>query len=296
MRLGLHLMDFTWPGGPSALAPTLDRILRDAEAAGLHSFWPMDHFFQIGVVGPPEQPMPEVYATLAWAAARTTNLQLGALVTGVHYRHPGVLVKSVTTLDVLSGGRAWLGIGAGWNEEESRGLGIPFPPLAERFERLDETLQIARRMFDGDSSPFEGRHYTLERPLNEPSPVRRPPVMVGGSGEQKTMRLVAKYADACNLFEWRQEPEGLKRKLDVLRRRCDEVGRPYDDVVRTTTGRLRDLDLDAARRRLDQLAEWGVDLALLTPPSPLPDGVFEYVAELVRHAAPLGRPSPALLG
>jgi F420-dependent oxidoreductase-like protein len=296
MRLGLHPMNYSWPGGPAAIAPTLDRVLRDSEAAGLHSFWPMDHFFQIGVVGPPEEPMPEVYATLSWAAGRTTTLQLGAMVTGVHYRHPGLLVKAVTTLDVLSGGRAWLGIGAGWNEDESRGLGVPYPSLAERFERLEETLIIARQMFDGDSSPFEGRHYTLDRPLNQPAPVRRPPILVGGSGEQKTMRLVAKYADACNFFEWPREPEGLKRKLDVLRLRCDEAGRPYDDVVRTTTGRLRDLDLDAARRRLDQLAGWGVDLALLDLPVPHPDGVFEYLAELVRHAEPLGRPSPALLG
>jgi F420-dependent oxidoreductase-like protein len=296
MRLGLHPMNFTWPGGPAAIAPTLDHILRDAEAAGLHSFWPMDHFFQIGVVGPPEQPMPEVYSTLSWVAARTTTLQLGAMVTGVHHRHPGLLVKAVTTLDVLSGGRAWLGIGAGWNEEESRGLGVPYPALAERFEQLEETLRIARQMFDGDSSPFAGRHYTLDRPLNQPPPVRRPPILVGGSGEQKTMRLVARYADACNFFEWRREPEGLKRKFDVLRLRCDEAGRPYDDVVRTTTGRLGDLDLDAARRRLDQLAEWGVDLAVLDLPVPHPDGVFEYLAELVRHAEPLGRPSPALLG
>lgn len=198
MRIGLHTMKFAWPGGPAAIGPTLGRVLDKAEAAGVHSFWPMDHFFQIPIGGAPEDPMLEAYSTLAWAAARTRLMQLGTLVTGVHYRHPGVLMKALTTIDVLSGGRAWLGIGAAWNEEESRGLGVPFPPLSERFERLEETLQIAHRMFDGNDEPFHGGHYRLENPMNQPAPVRRPPIMVGGSGEKKTMRLVAQYADPAS--------------------------------------------------------------------------------------------------
>ncbi|WP_298330988.1 LLM class F420-dependent oxidoreductase [Haloactinopolyspora sp.] len=291
MLIGLHIMNFSWPGGSSAIARTLDSILTKAEEAGIHSYWPMDHFFQIPVMGQPDDPMPEVYTTLAWAAGRLRKMQLGALVTGVHYRHPGVLMKQVSTLDVLSGGRAWLGIGAAWNEQESRGLGVPFPPLAERYERLEETLQIAHRMFDDDDSTFEGKHYRLERPINHPAPVRRPPIMIGGMGERKTMSLVARYADANNFFE---TPE-LGRKLDVLRTRCDEAGRPYDDIVKTTLGPLGDLDLDQARRRFEALADLGVDLALVDLPSPPDDRVFDYLAELVQQVAPLGRPAPPAL-
>src|ERR671930_588399 len=174
MRLGLHPMSFTWPGGPAAIGPTLATVVDRAEAAGIHSIWPMDHFFQIGVVGAPEEPMLEGWATIAWAAGRTRTLELGTMVTGVHCRHPGLLAKFATTLDVLSGGRAWLGIGAGWNEEESRGLGVPFPPLAERFERLEEALQICLRMWSDDETPFQGKHYQLERPLDVPAPLNRP--------------------------------------------------------------------------------------------------------------------------
>jgi F420-dependent oxidoreductase-like protein len=181
--------------------------------------------------------MLEAYATLSFAAGQTGRIELGALVTGVTPRHPGVLVKTVTTLDVLSGGRAWLGIGAAWNEEESRGLGIPFPPMAERFERLEETLRIAHRMWAGDREPFQGRHYRLEQPLNVPNALRRPhpPILVGGSGERKTLRLVARYGDACNLFEF-GGLEALRHKLEVLRGHCAAEGRPYDEIQKTTFG------------------------------------------------------------
>ena len=191
----------------------------------------MDHFFQIGVIGPPEQDMLEAYTTLGYLAACTSSVRLLTLVTGAVYRHPGVLAKIVTTLDVLSGGRAWLGIGAAWNEEESRGLGIPFPPVAERFERLEETLQICLQMWAGDETPYQGSHYQLARPLNHPAAVTRPhpPIMIGGSGERKTLRLVARYAQACNLFPG---PD-LARKLDVLRAHCDAEGRDYDDIEKT---------------------------------------------------------------
>ncbi|GLW62868.1 LLM class F420-dependent oxidoreductase [Actinomadura rubrobrunea] len=258
MRIGLQVPSFTFPGGPERIAAEYGRIARDADQAGLHSFWVMDHFFQIPVVGPAEEPMLEAYTALAYAAALTEKITLGTLVTGVVYRHPGVLVKTVTTLDVLSGGRAWLGIGAAWNEEESRGLGVPFPPTAERFERLEETLRIAHQMWRGDESPFDGGHYRLERPLNVPRPVRRPhpPILVGGTGEKKTLRFVAKYADACNIFD----SDELPRKLDVLRGHCEREGRDYAEIEKTSLTFMRgrpsvDQVVDTAGR----LAEAGVD-------------------------------------
>lgn len=287
-------MNFSWPGGAAAIGPTLERVLERAEDAGVHSFWPMDHFFQIPIAGNYDEPMLESYATLSWAAGRTRTMQLGTLVTGVHYRHPGLLMKAVTTLDVLSGGRAWLGIGAAWNERESRGLGVPFPPLGERFERLEETLQIAHRMFGGDATPYSGRHFLLEDPVNNPRPVRRPPIMVGGMGEQKTLRLVAQYADACNLFEM-PGSDGLARKLDVLRAHCEDVGRPYDEIVKTTFGMLGDLDLGGATERFAALAELGVDLAIVDLPGPIDGTVFDYLGELVREVAPFGRVTPVAL-
>ncbi|MGI8717072.1 MAG: LLM class flavin-dependent oxidoreductase, partial [Lapillicoccus sp.] len=174
MRIGLQVSDFTWPGSPESIGPTFARIARDADQAGMASLWVMDHFFQISMVGPAEHEMLEGYSALAFAAGVTERITLGTLVTGVTYRHPGLLVKTVTTLDVLSGGRAWLGIDAAWNEEEHRGLGVPYPPVAERFERLDETLQIARQMWDGDESPYAGAHYSLDRPLNSPPALSRP--------------------------------------------------------------------------------------------------------------------------
>jgi alkanesulfonate monooxygenase SsuD/methylene tetrahydromethanopterin reductase-like flavin-dependent oxidoreductase (luciferase family) len=214
------------------------------------------------------------------------------MVTGVHCRHPGLLAKFATTLDVLSGGRVWLGIGAGWNEEESRGLGVPFPSLAERFERLEESLEILQRMFDGNATPYVGKHYRLERPLNVPGPVRRPPILVGGAGERKTLRLVAQYADACNLFE----RADLRRKFDVLRNHCQTVGRPYDAIVKTTTGLLgEDRDLGRVVERFASLADLGVDLAIVDLPGAPDPGVFEFLADLVRELAPLGRPAPAVL-
>src|SRR5439155_17212196 len=216
MRLGLQIPDFTMPGGPPELGSALARIGRDADQAGYDSLWVMDHFFQIGVIGPPEREMLEGYTTLAYLAAGTSRVRLGTLVTGVQYRYPGILVKEVTTLDVLSGGRAVLGIGAGWNEQESRGLGTPFPSVAERFERLEETLRIALQMWAGDETPFRGTHYTLERPLNSPQALTKPhpPILIGGGGERKTLRLAARYADACNFFG---DTGAAKHKLEVLR-------------------------------------------------------------------------------
>jgi F420-dependent oxidoreductase-like protein len=231
MKIGLQIPDFTWPGGPAALGPTLARIARTADQGGFEYIAVMDHFFQIPVVGPVEHDMLEAYTTLGFLAAHTERAKLFTLVTGVIYRHPGILAKIITTLDVLSGGRAILGVGAGWNEEESRGLGIPFATTKERFEQLEDALELALQMWRGDSSPFHGRHVRAERPLNVPQALSRPhpPIMIGGGGEKKTLRLVAKYAQACNLFGG---PE-LPRKLDVLREHCEREGRDYDDIEKT---------------------------------------------------------------
>jgi F420-dependent oxidoreductase-like protein len=300
MRLGLQVPDFTWPGSPGSIAPTLARIARSAEASGMASLWVMDHFFQIEYVGPPENEMLEGYTTLGFAAAHTSRMQLGTMVTGVTYRHPGILLKTVTTLDVLSGGRAYLGIGAAWFEEEHRGLGVPYPPLRERFERLEEVLQIAHRMWSGDESPFEGRHYQLERPLASPRPIRQPhpPILIGGSGEQKTLRLVARYADACNIFD--AGPDVVRHKLDVLRRHCEAEGRPYSAIEKTTLGQLglsrdgRDgtWTVDQAVSHFGELAAIGVEHAIVSVPRVHEESAFELVPELVRQLegiVPAGR-------
>ncbi|GAA2715725.1 LLM class F420-dependent oxidoreductase [Actinoplanes palleronii] len=236
MRLGLHISNFTWPDGTSRLGTTLAEIASAADEAGFERISVMDHLWQIGMIGPPEHEMLEAYTTLGFLAAHTRRAKLLTLVTGVVYREPGLLAKAVTTLDVLSGGRAILGIGAAWNADESAGLGLPFPPTAERFERLEEALKICRQMFDGDESAFDGQHYRLGRPLNSPLPLSRPrpPILVGGGGEKKTLLLVAKYADACNLFPG---PE-LQHKLDVLKRHCDAVGRDYDEIEKTVLHRF----------------------------------------------------------
>jgi F420-dependent oxidoreductase-like protein len=231
VKIGLQIPDFSTPRGPERLGAELATVARVADEAGFEYIAVMDHFFQIPIVGPAEKEMLEGYTTLGYLAACTSRATLVTLVTGTIYREPGLLAKIVTTLDVLSGGRAWLGIGAAWNEEESRGLGFTFPPVAERFERLEETLQICLQMWHGDESPYHGKHYQLERPLNSPQSVTRPhpPIMIGGGGEKKTLRLVAQYADACNLFAFGDQAH----KLDVLRRHCEAVGRDYDTIFKT---------------------------------------------------------------
>lgn len=234
MRLGLQIPRFTWPGGGAQIGPTLAEIARTADDAGFYSLWVMDHFFQIGMVGEVDEPMLEGYSALSYMAGVTKRARLGTLVTGVVYRYPGILVKTASTLDVLSGGRAYLGIGAAWNEREAHGLGVPFPPTKERFEQLEETLQIAQQMWAGKVESYTGKHYQLAETLNSPQVLSKPhpPIMIGGMGEQKTLRLVAQYADACNLFA-RVGPDVLRSKLDVLRRHCEDVGRPYDEIERT---------------------------------------------------------------
>jgi F420-dependent oxidoreductase-like protein len=233
MRIGLQVPNFTFPGGPAKLAGVLKDIAQAADAGNFYSLWVMDHFFQIVYVGPKDNDMLEGWSTLTYFAGLTRNVKLGTMVTGVTYRYPGVLVKTATTLDVLSGGRAYFGIGAAWNEEESKGLGIPFPPIATRFELLEEALQIAKQMWSDNNGPYRGKHNQLEETLCVPQPLSKPhpPILVAGGGEKKTLRLVAKYADACNLFG---DPALVKSKLDILKRHCDDVGRNYDEIEKTT--------------------------------------------------------------
>jgi len=243
VKFGLQINSFTWPGGPAAIGPTLARVTRAADDVGFDSIWVMDHFFQIRGMGPPEAPMLEGMTALGFMAAHSERARLGLMVGGIHYRLPGLWIKSTTTLDVLTGGRAWFGIGAAWNEEESAGLGFPMPPLGERFEMLEETLQMAQAMWSGGSGSgerHEGRHYTATRLLNSPQAISRPrvPIMIGGGGEKKTLRLVAQYADACNVFGG---PERIAHKYAVLREHCERLGRPYDEIERST---LQSVDLD----------------------------------------------------
>jgi F420-dependent oxidoreductase-like protein len=237
MKIGLQVPSFTWPGGDAEIGPRLAEIGQRADDAGFTSLWVMDHFFQIQYAGPAEHPMLEGYSALSFLAGVTKRVALGTLVTGVHYRHPGILAKTVTALDVLSGGRAWLGIGAGWYERESLGLGVPFPPLKDRFEQLEEALQIVLQMWSDTVAPFAGKHYQLAETLNQPQPVRkpRPPIMIGGTGEQKTLRMVAQYGDACNLFD-RLGDEAITHKLDVLKGHCERLGRPFEEIEITTLG------------------------------------------------------------
>jgi F420-dependent oxidoreductase-like protein len=237
--IGLQVPSFTWPEGSEGLGSKLAEIGKTADEAGFASIWVMDHFFQIQYVGPVEDPMLEGYSALSYLAGITERAKLGTLVTGVIYRHPGLLLKTATTLDVLSGGRAYLGIGAGWFEREARGLGVPFPSTKERFERLEEALQIAHQMWSDEVAPYRGTHYHLEETLNSPQALRRPhpPIMIGGMGEKKTLRLVARYADACNLFAYGGS-DVIRQKLDVLRRHCEDVGRDYEEIERTALGTI----------------------------------------------------------
>ncbi|MTD58020.1 LLM class F420-dependent oxidoreductase [Amycolatopsis pithecellobii] len=232
MELGLHISNFTFGGPNTELAPTLASVVRKAEDVGFAKVTVMDHLWQINQVGNKNMDMLEAYTTLGYLAAHTSKVELFTLVTGVTYRAPGLLAKAVTTLDVLSGGRAWLGVGAAWNEEEAIGLGLDFAPTAERFARLEEALQICQQMFSGEVAPYRGEQYQLAETLNLPLPINRPRIMVGGSGEKKTLRLVAKYADACNLFG---DAKTVAHKLTVLRDHCAAVGRDYDTILRTSS-------------------------------------------------------------
>jgi len=272
MRLGLQIPRFSWPQAPGSIRPKLKDIAVAAEAAGFDSLWVMDHFFQIPGVGRPVEPMLEAYTTLGYLAGVTQRMQLGALVTGVIYRHPGLLVKEVTSLDVLSGGRAYFGIGAGWFQREADGLGVPFPSTAERFEQLEEALQITQQMWSGQVGSYQGKHFRLAETLCQPMPLRQPypPIIIGGMGERKTLRMVAQYGDACNLFA-RQGSDVLRRKLEVLAGHCQRLERPYHQIEKTT---LATAELSEGKRSPQALVDWcgelaglGIDHAIFNMPN-----------------------------
>lgn len=266
MRLGLHYWTFSTPPEPAKIGPTLAQTAQIAEQGGFAAFTVMDHFFQMDAVAPAEEPMLEGYTTLGFLAGRTERMTLGLLVTGVMYRYPGLLAKTVTTLDVLSGGRARLGIGASWYEREQRGLGVPVVPVAERFERLEETIRICLQMWSDDDGPFEGQHFQLAETLSVPAPVSRPrpPIMIGGGGEKKTLKLVARYADSCNLFG--TSPADVERKLDVLRRHCADEDRDYSSIDKTVLITRPVLgDVDAFLEDAEEYRKIGVSEMLLMP-------------------------------
>lgn len=290
MRVGLQVPRFRWPGGPEQLGRTFGDIARRAEDAGFYSLWVMDHFFQIQVMGARDEEMLEGWSALAFAAGKTERIRLGTMVTGVTYRHPAILVKTATTLDVLSGGRAYFGVGAAWNEDEHRGLGIAFPPVKERFEKLEELLQIALQMWSGEAKPYEGRHAHLEHALNVPNALQKPhpPILIGGMGEQKTLRLVAHYADACNLFAMPQ-PGALEHKLDVLRQHCETQGRPYEQIEKTSLGGVH-ITRDGSNgtkspaeaiAHFQWLAGLGFDQAIISLPNVSDPDIFDMLASEV---------------
>jgi F420-dependent oxidoreductase-like protein len=252
MKLGLHISNFTWDGGPARLTSTLTELAKLAEDVGFDNLTVMDHFWQIRGVGPKDADMLEAYTVLGFLASVTSRVELSTLVTGVTYRSPGLLAKAVTTLDVLSNGRAWLGIGAAWNEEEAIGLGLGFAPTAIRFEMLEEALQICRQMWSDDDGPYQGQHYQLGNTLNSPQSLQRPhpPIMIAGSGEKKTLRMVAQYADACNIFPGPQAP----RKLEILREHCADLGRDYDTIEKTSITQL-DIEANGVGPSLETLRE-----------------------------------------
>jgi F420-dependent oxidoreductase-like protein len=283
MKIGLHITEFTWPGAPESIAPTLAAIAEETEAIGAVHLSFMDHWFQMDAVAPATDPMLAGYTSLGFMAAHTTSVRLGLLVTGVSYRHPGLLAKIIATLDVLSQGRAELGIGAAWYKREHRGLGVPFPPVVERFERLEETLQICRQMWSDDNGPFHGKHYQLAETICEPRPISRPrpPVLIGGGGERKTLRLVARYADSSNLYA--PHPAMVGPKLDVLRRHCETEGRDYDTITKTILA-VRDPFDDTAPfvDFIDDYAKLGIETVIFMPRG---DPV-EFIRRVGRELAP----------
>ncbi|GAA4698780.1 LLM class F420-dependent oxidoreductase [Phytohabitans rumicis] len=283
MKLGLHYWNYSTPADPAAIAPTLAETARVAEQAGVSSFTVMDHYFQMDAMAAADEPMLEGYTTLGYLAGRTERMTLGLLVTGVMYRYPGLLAKIVSTLDVLSGGRARLGIGASWYEREQRGLGVPVVPVAERFERLEETLRICRQMWSEDNGPFEGKHYQLAETLCVPAPLSRPypPIMIGGGGERKTLLLAARYADACNVFG--TAPADVAHKLNVLRGHCEAEGRSYDAIEKTVlVTRPALLDVDAFVADVAEYAKLGV-----TEVQTMPEGhPVEFVHQLAERVVP----------
>lgn len=289
MKLGLHYWNYSTPAESAAIAPTLAETVRIAEQAGVASFTVMDHFFQMEGAAAADEPMLEGYTTLGYVAALTRQMTLGLLVTGVMYRYPGILAKTVTTLDVLSGGRSRLGIGASWYEREQLGLGVPVVPVGERFERMEETLQICLQMWSENNGPYQGKHYQLTETLCVPQPLgrRRPAIMIGGGGEKKTLLLVARYADACNLFG--SNVEDVKRKLDVLRRHCSDEHRDYDTIEKTVL-LVRPVltDIEGTLTDAEQYAALGVTEVQMMPDRHPVDFATEIADKVVPRLASIG--------
>ena len=304
MKLGLQISSFTWPGGDPAIAETLADVVRTADDVGFDSIWVMDHFLQIGSVGKPEEPMLEGLTALGFMAAHSGRARLGLMVGGIHYRQAGLWIKAGTTLDVLSGGRAYFGIGAAWNEAESRAWGFPMPPLGERFEMLEETLRLAHSAWTGEQGTreaFDGHHYQASDPLNSPQALSRPhpPILIGGGGERRTLKLVAKYADACNIFG--TDPAQLRHKYDILRGHCETVGRDYDEIEKsfltqvsiTPDGARRSLTPAAMVERLGGTAEAGAQHAIFSLRDVTDLSKLELIGrEVIPQLRTVGSPSP----
>lgn len=271
MRISLNITNYSWPAGPAGLGAELGRVARAADEAGLHTVWVADHLLQADPTSSPDAEMLEAYTTLGFFAAHTERVRLGAMVSAVTYRPPAVLIKAVSTLDVLSGGRAWLGIGAGYHNDEARAMGLALPPTAQRFARLEETLQLARHMWAGHASAFAGRHYQLAHPVSSPQPLTRPrpPILIGGMGDHKTLPLVARYADACNLFDIPDGGQTIRRKLAVLAEHCDTQGRPYDEIDKTVSTRLEPGETPQQfAHRCAALAEFGIEHVVVITTGP----------------------------
>ncbi len=304
MKIGLQISSFTWPGGDAQIGQTLAGIVRTADDAGFDSVWVMDHFLQIGSVGKPEEPMLEGMTALGFMAAHSKRARLGLMVGGIHYRGAGLWIKAATTLDVLSGGRAWFGIGAAWNEQESRAWGFPMPPLGERFEMLEETLQLAHSAWRGERGSreaFDGEHYQATDPLNSPQALTKPhpPILIGGGGERRTLKLVARYADACNVFG--TDPDQLRHKYDVLRGHCESVGRDYDSIEKTLLtqvsitpdGARRTLTPDRLVERLGRTTEVGAQHAIFSLRDVTDLSRLELIGrDVIPQLRDVGRPSP----
>ena len=296
MELALHFMNFTFPGGSKALGPTLAATAQAAEESGCSTFTMMDHWFQMEGFATAQDPMLEGYTSLGFVAGKTERITLSLMVTGVTYRHPGLLAKIVTTLDVVSGGRAMLGIGAAWYEREHLALGVPFPPIAERFERLEETLQICNQMWSDNDGPYDGKHYHLAETLCHPEPVQqpRPPILIGGGGERKTLKLVARYADACNLFAL--GPQEVQRKLDILAQHCEAEGRDMATIKKTIQGGADPTrDLDGFLREMEEYAKLGIDMVGVRNTSPDPVRTAKELAQVASRLAQIGSRKGLLL-
>jgi F420-dependent oxidoreductase-like protein len=279
MRFSISITDFSWA---SPLIEELTRVAGAAEDAGLDTVWVPDHLLQADPHSTADSPMLEAYTTLGFLAARTSRVGLGTMVSAVTFRPPALLVKAVTTLDVMSGGRARFGIGTGHHDGEARAMGLPFPPVAERFERLEETIRLAFQMWAGDESAFEAKHYRLERPIGNPRPARRPPVLIGGMGEKKTLRLVAQYADACNVFDIPDGGRTVRHKLDILERHCADLGRPYEKIEKTISTRLSPGESPQSfARRCAEFADWGIDHAVVITAGPWSPAGIETLGKVI---------------